>query len=94
MRINGNNGYEPNLLPTGLPDSPRTPRPVPASPAAPEGVRPELSTELQNYLEKAHGAEEVNRQAVEEAKALVRAGTLDTPEARRRAAESLLSLGM
>ena len=38
--------------------------------------------------------EEIDEQAVAEARKLLRSGRLDTPEAARRAAEALINLGI
>jgi hypothetical protein len=46
------------------------------------------------YLERAREAPEVRESAVAEARRLLAEGTLDTPEAARRAAEALLQLGI
>jgi hypothetical protein len=42
----------------------------------------------------AAGAEEMNTAAVTRARELLRSGQLDTPQAARRAAEALLSIGL
>ena len=49
---------------------------------------------LQPYIERAAGVVEVRRDAVEDAKRLLAAGELDTPEAAERAAENILRLGI
>ncbi len=49
---------------------------------------------LQPYIERAAGVVEVRRDAVEDAKHLLAAGELDTPEAAERAAENILRLGI
>lgn len=46
------------------------------------------------YIAMAMAGDEINTQAVEEAKALLQSGQLDTPEAARRAAEAILSFGV
>ena len=45
-------------------------------------------------IEAASACEDVNTRAVEEARALLAAGRLDTPEAARRAANAILDLGL
>ncbi len=46
------------------------------------------------YIQKAAACDEVNRQAVAEAKKLLESGQLDTPEAVKRAAERIVSMGI
>ena len=48
----------------------------------------------ERLIAAAASAEEVNVQAVEEARALLDSGQLDTPEAARRAAEAILKTGL
>ena len=58
------------------------------------GEPTELYAAAKQYVLSAAGAEEVNRQSVAEARELLRSGKLDSPEAARRAAEAILSLGI
>ena len=46
------------------------------------------------YIQKAAVCDEVNTQAVAEAKELLESGQLDTPEAAKRAAERIISMGI
>lgn len=71
--------------------------------AAPGGERGEaadpadaagVDAEARPYVGKALAADDVNLEAVAEARRLLGAGELDTPEATRRAAERILSDGI
>lgn len=46
------------------------------------------------YIHKVAVGDDVNRQAVAEAKQLIESGQLDTPEAAKRAAERIISMGI
>ncbi len=46
------------------------------------------------YVRQAAGAEDIDKAAVAEAKQLLDSGQLDSPDAARRAAESILTLGI
>ncbi len=48
----------------------------------------------QTYIRKASACEEINLQAVADAKKMVESGQLDTQEAVERAAEGILSMGI
>jgi len=53
-----------------------------------------VNASLEPLVSKALAADEVNSQAVEEAKQALGAGQLDTTEAVRRAAQTILDLGL
>ncbi len=57
-----------------------------------EGV--EVLQSNQALIQAAKGVDEVNRKAIEEAKALIASGQLDTPERIRAAAQNMVDLGM
>ena len=46
------------------------------------------------YVQAAKDVPDVNKQAVAEARELLKSGKLDTPEAAQRAAENMLNLGI
>ena len=54
----------------------------------------QMRSVLAPYVRAAMAAEEVDGQAVAEARKLLQSGQLDTPEAARRAAEALLMVGI
>lgn len=94
MRIDGTHGLEPQGLPEGKPSLPKTP-------ASGDAREPETSADglvvsrsHEPYIHQAMAAEEINTQAVAEARRLLRSGELDTPEAARRAAETIMRLGI
>ncbi len=63
------------------------PKVVQGAPAAPQ-------PSIEPYVRRANETPAVRRGAVEEARRLLAEGALDTPEAARRAAEAILSLGI
>jgi len=69
-----------------------------APPGPQFGPAPQTGAEVISSQERliaaATGTEEVNAQAVEEARALLDSGQLDTPAAAYRAAEAILQLGL
>ncbi|MGB2821963.1 MAG: hypothetical protein WBF17_13350 [Phycisphaerae bacterium] len=54
----------------------------------------EVISSQERLIAAASAAEEINAKAVEEARALLQAGQLDTPEAADRAAEAILKMGL
>lgn len=93
MRINPTNGFEPRPL-TDAAAGPLRDGVVPASqqPEADQG----LVVERQHaaYIQKAAGSDEVNQQAVEEARKMLESGQLDTPQAATRLADAILKFGL
>jgi hypothetical protein len=94
VRINPTNGFEPRpltdaaagLLRDGV---------VPAS-QQPEQADRGLVVERQHaaYIQKAAASDEVNQQAVEEARKMLESGQLDTPQAATRLADAILKFGL
>ena len=80
-----------------LPGSNGSPQPVGsggAQPAAQTG-RPETTEAVhKSYIRRAVACDDVDLQAVAEAKKLIEAGQLDTPEAVARAAENIVVRGI
>jgi hypothetical protein len=62
--------------------------------AAPAEKADMLNAASQPYIRKAAASEEVDLQAIAEAKKLLASGELDTPAAAQRAAERILSTGI
>ena len=77
------------VTPTGKPAASAS---VGPSGAAAASEPPKVEAHLQTYVDQAKEAREVNLQAIEEAKKLLASGTLDTPDAIRRAAQALMDL--
>ena len=94
MRIDGTHGLEPQGLPEGNPSLPKTPHPGDVDQAQSSAEDIIVSRSHEPYIRQAMAAEEVNTQAVAEARKLLRSGQLDTPEAARRAAQAILRLGI
>ena len=93
MRIDGPN--EMNVNGPSRPDGalPQPARPRESRTPSPAGT-PRSADAALPYIQQAVACEEVDTQAVVEAKKLLESGQLDTPEAAARAAESILSLGI
>ena len=94
MRIDGANNSEV-YGPAGKPGQ------APLSPKRADAERTEASGDIiaaeaacQPYIQKALGGDQVDLQAVAEAKKLIESGQLDTPEAARLAAEAMLASGL
>ena len=92
MRIDG-----PNRLPSpAASDADAAPprRSQAPSPRPGDGDAVIIAPELQRYVRQAGSCEEVRADAVAEARRLIDAGELDTPEAMQRAAERILTEGL
>lgn len=91
MRIDGTFGPEFTNLPKGKAGGEKskasTDRTAPA-----EGL--EVISEHKALVQQALATDEVNTQAVEDARQMLESGALDTPEAARRAAQNILDLGL
>ena len=72
----------------------RKARSADSRPAATTEQADMLNAASQPYIRKAAASEEVNLQAIAEAKKLLASGELDTPAAAQRAAERILSTGI
>lgn len=94
MRIDRTNPFDALGLPEGTAaaKSPRTQSAEGAGQAGEARLQAQIEG-LDSYVLKAAQTSDMNLQAVEEAKRLLQSGQLDTPEAARRAAQSILSLG-
>ena len=92
MRIDPTHGPEPQGLPEGKPGATK-----PTGPAGAEEKPTTDSAELlathKPYVRKAMEADEIDLQAVQEAKRLLESGQLFSPEAVLRAARNLLADG-
>jgi len=94
VRIDGTHGVDPGNLPEGSasPSKPVKPADLSGAGRTADDLL-ELSSQ-QPYIRAAMESDEVNMQAVEEARKLLESGRLDTLEAARRAAESLTDRGI
>jgi hypothetical protein len=80
-----------------LPESAALSKQAKSSGAPEADLHPESSAYVPSvapYVGKALATEEVDRQAVLQAKELLKSGELDTPEAAKRAAQAILDLGV
>ena len=94
MRIDG----PENIGAHGLPDE-NLPKPSPAKSSDSGAVQPDSEVPTgdaayRQYILKATATEEIDLQAVAQAKELLESGQLDTPEAADRAADTILSIGI
>ncbi len=92
MRIDKAQGYDsPALRQAAAANAQKQPAGQAAAANA-DGV--EILPSNQALIQSAKAVDEVNRQAIEEAKALIASGQLDTPERIRQAATNMVDLGM
>lgn len=94
MRIDGTNGLPPQGTPEPAQPSQKLPRPSDSADAKVGGDDLQIRSSLDPYVRAALAGEEVDEQAVAEARRLMESGQLDSPEAARRAAEALLRDGI
>jgi hypothetical protein len=66
----------------------------PAAPAAALGAATEIVSSQDRLIAAAAQVDEVDAKAVDEARALLKSGGLDTPEAAERAARAILEQGL
>lgn len=93
MRIDGTFGTESYGLQNGKGESGR---PVDSAASGRAGAKDPPSAAspgVAPWVRRSAGADEVNAQAVEEARRALQAGALDTPDAARRAARAILEMG-
>ena len=94
MRIDGTHGLDPHNLSAAAPPAGK-PAPPADTPDAGTSSRPAgADPVLEAYVRQAAAGDEVDLQAVAEAKRLLASGQLDTPEAAERAAETIARLGI
>lgn len=92
MRIDPTHSPEPHGLPEGKPGAAKPTRPTGAEENTTAGSAELLATH-KPYVRKAMEADEIDLQAVQEAKRLLESGELLSPEGVRRAARNLLTDG-
>lgn len=92
MRIDPTHGPEPHGVPEGKPGAAKPTRPAGAE-GKPTGDSAEVLPAHKPYVRKAMEADEIDLQAVEEARKLLESGELFTPEAVGRAARNVLTQG-
>lgn len=94
MQIERTEGVDSLGLPDGSGNLSKTGKA--ASAADKTDGSPDLLSEaaLRPYIDRAAGADEIRSEVVNEAKRLLAAGELDTPENARKAAEAILRLGI
>lgn len=94
MQIERTQGLDPLGLPGGTQNLPKAEQGGAATGKTGDSAGGPAGPAFQPYVARAREAEEVRLAEVEEAKRLIAAGELDTPEAAQRAAEALLRLGI
>ncbi len=93
MRIDGTNNQQiPANKITGADAQPAKTQNSQGSAPAEQGLAVEPA--VMPYIRKAIESDQIDLQAVGEAKRLIESGELDTPEAAARAAERILDLGI
>ena len=91
VRIDGTYGLEPHKASEDKEAAAKELKGKGGLPAATDSA--EVVSSQERLIAAAAAADEVDTRAVEEARALLKAGQLDTPEAANRAAEAMLDLG-
>lgn len=91
MRINATNGLDPRSLTT---ESNKTAGSAKSQCGTDAAACERVESEYAKLLQAAAGTEEVDQAAVAEARRMLNAGELDTPEAARRAAEAMMRIGL
>ena len=94
MRIDGPNRVQVHGPSEADGKAPRSPRPSDTGHTTAAGQYLPADAEYEPYLRKVRACQEVNLQAVAEAKELLDTGQLDSPEAAARAAEQIISTGI
>ena len=93
MRIDGTFGIEPQGRAQRETTPAGTHRKTEPDPNRPTPDDPQIRYLQEAYLEKAATVEDINPQAVAEARELLDSGQLDTPEAVQRAVQAIFRLG-
>lgn len=94
MRIDGPENVGAHRLPDeNIPNPPAAKSPDTRA-AQPDSDVPVGDAAYRQYILKAAATEEIDLQAVAQARKLLESGQLDTPEAADRAAENILSTGI
>jgi hypothetical protein len=93
VRIDGTSGTETNALSESSVFSKQA-KPADASEATPSTESQAFVSSAAPYVSQVQATDEVDSQAVLEAKQLLKSGQLDTPEAAQRAAQAILDLGI
>jgi hypothetical protein len=92
LRVDGTYGAGPHLNPEETDSKTESLQGQYLSATPRDGA--EVISSQERLIAAASAGEEINVQAVEEARALLKAGQLDTPEAADRAAEAILKMGL
>jgi hypothetical protein len=94
MHVDRTNGYSPSGLPNGTPAVPKPGAAAGDLKRAVHKADDRTETEAAAWTRQALAADEIDRTAVAEARRLLESGQLATPQAMRKAAESLLERGI
>lgn len=92
MRIDPTHGIDSRPIGDGKLPAAGTYTPAPAGPSIEQAFS--LDRSQQPLIDRAKALDEVNLQAVEEARKLLESGQLDTPQASLRAADAMLKFGL
>jgi len=94
VRIDGTNRADAQGPAAGGSASPQAARPGSAPELAETGRPKTTEVAADSYVRKASASDDVDLQAVAEARRLLEAGLLDTPEAAAKAAEAIIIRGI
>ena len=94
MHIEPAKGFDALGLPAGAKNLPKPDQPPSASPETGDWPGSTALSALRPYIQRAAQVDEIRNEAIEDAKRLLAAGELDTPEAAAGAAENILTLGI
>ena len=93
MRIDGTSGTQPGTLPES-PAFSKQAKPSVAPQTALNSESQAYVSSIAPYVAAAGATDEVDSQAVLQARQLLKSGQLDTPQAATRAAQAILDLGV
>ncbi len=93
MRVNGTNNIGPRDLSSDANSPSKATRPADAASSPVSQASSSVESQLQALIEQARAADEINSEAIAEAKKLIESGELDSSDAARRAAEALIRFG-
>ena len=93
MKINGPENLNINSVPGENAPRPRAAKSSDTGASTPKVELSPKNAGYREYIQKVPTADEIDLQAVAQAKELLQSGQLDTPEAADRAAEKILDIG-
>jgi len=93
MRVNGTNNIGPRDLSSGANSPSKGPRPADGASSPASQTSSTVESQLQALIEQAKASDEIDSEAIAEAKKLIESGELDSSDAARLAAEALIRFG-